>query len=200
MSDPPTDRRVPEACAVAFKEWAGVCLALEDGRQTVLLRKGGIAEDSGGFVPEHRAFWMFPTRLHEAQQGLRPPLPPPLATGPQGTVDLRLLAVVDSIWWIDSERALRHLEGFHAWTPETVLKKFSYRTPGLWVLGVRVYVRDRPARIVVTPDQDGCKSWLTLGRALPATELVPVLTDDEAEGRARALDEARTLSEGAGHG
>ena len=58
-------------CAVAFKEWAGICDALGAGRQCVILRKGGIAEGPGGFAPEHDAFWLYPTRVHEAEQGLR---------------------------------------------------------------------------------------------------------------------------------
>ena len=37
----------PTALQVALKEWATVCHALETGRQTVLLRKGGIYEAAG---------------------------------------------------------------------------------------------------------------------------------------------------------
>ncbi len=53
---------IPESCAVAFKEWADVCAALLDGRQSLILRKGGIEEGPGGFRPEHAAFWLYPTR------------------------------------------------------------------------------------------------------------------------------------------
>ena len=49
---------LPVTCAFAFKEWAGVCAALESGRQSVILRKGGIADGPGGFVPDHEAFWL----------------------------------------------------------------------------------------------------------------------------------------------
>ena len=51
---PPADP-VPHAGAVrtAFKEWAIVVDALGRGRQSVILRKGGIAEGRGGFRPEH---------------------------------------------------------------------------------------------------------------------------------------------------
>ena len=44
----------------AFKEWAAVCAALDSGRQTLILRKGGLHEgptneiftehDAGGFL------------------------------------------------------------------------------------------------------------------------------------------------------
>ncbi|NBS89997.1 DUF1802 family protein, partial [bacterium] len=32
---------------LACKEWASVCAALASGRQSILLRKGGIAEPTG---------------------------------------------------------------------------------------------------------------------------------------------------------
>ena len=37
-----------ELPSVAFKEWASVVRALETGQQTVILRKGGIAEEGRG--------------------------------------------------------------------------------------------------------------------------------------------------------
>src|SRR5205823_1408796 len=141
----------PESCGWAFKEWAGVCDALASGRQCLILRKGGIAEDSGRFAPEHDAFWLYPTHVHEAQQGLRvigdepegDPTPP-------GHVDLRALAMVAEVGYLDRPEALGALEEFHVWTEETVRKRFAYRQPGLWVLGVRAWVRPSPWRIEAT--------------------------------------------------
>ncbi len=66
-----TELDLPPTCEFAFKEWAGVCRALGLGRQILVLRKGGIAEGPGGFSPEHESFWLFPTHLHEHQQGLK---------------------------------------------------------------------------------------------------------------------------------
>src|SRR3954471_13619524 len=58
---------------VALKEWASVCSALEEGRQMVLLRKGGILEAIGGFELEHPQFFLFPTYLHQNAQMLKEP-------------------------------------------------------------------------------------------------------------------------------
>ena len=63
--------RLPETCPIAFKEWAGVCAALAEGRQSLIVRKGGIAEGPRGFAPEHDVFWLYPTQVHQAEQGLR---------------------------------------------------------------------------------------------------------------------------------
>ncbi len=51
--------------SVGFKEWALVCEALGRGEQTVILRKGGIAEGREGFSFKHREFFLFPTFFHE---------------------------------------------------------------------------------------------------------------------------------------
>ena len=54
-------------------------------------------------------------------------------------VPIRALVRVDSIGYIESEQALPALEEHHILTAETVLKRFHYRKPGLWVLGARVW-------------------------------------------------------------
>ncbi len=172
---------MPETCEVGFKEWAGVCAALKSGRQTIILRKGGIAESSGPglFEPEHSTFWLYPTRLHESQQGLRevPPPDPQIAAIPSGQVPISTLAIARTVGRIDDEARLDALREFHIWTDETVHKRFHYRTLGLWVLALRAYRRDTPYGIDVTPEQEGCKSWVPLGRAFETLGMKPVLDD-----------------------
>src|SRR4051794_33314423 len=51
--------------SVGFKEWALVCEALGRGEQTILLRKGGIAEGRDGFGFRQDEFFLFPTFFHE---------------------------------------------------------------------------------------------------------------------------------------
>src|ERR1700758_4161905 len=55
----------------AFKEWAVICKALAEGRQALILRKGGIAETGGTFHVEHTRFWLFPTYVHQQETGIR---------------------------------------------------------------------------------------------------------------------------------
>src|ERR1043166_7654497 len=57
--------------SVGFKEWAIVCGALGRGRQSVILRKGGIAEGRDGFSFKHSEFFLFPTWFHEQPQKVR---------------------------------------------------------------------------------------------------------------------------------
>jgi hypothetical protein len=171
-----------DSCAIAFKEWAGVCDALIHGRQTLIVRKGGISEGPGPgvFVPEHSEFWLYPTWVHQAEQGLRDLVPP---VGPvhhlvgAGTIEIHALVRVGPIGHLHSEATLAELEEFHVFTPETIRKRFHYRQPGLWVLGARVWRNEPGFAINTTPAHSGCKTWVDLGAPLPTSALVPVLND-----------------------
>ncbi|WP_161602358.1 DUF1802 family protein [Tautonia marina] len=183
----------PHTCAIAFKEWAGVCDALADGRQSLILRKGGIAEDAGEFRPEHPSFWLYPTHLHEAQQGLRDTRAPAAKPLPSGMLELPALALVECMTWVDHPDMLDAISDLHVWTSETVLKRFEYRRPGLWVLGVRVLRADPPPRIVMTQEQSGCKSWVPLDEPVGTHKLIPTLDDttlNQRMARIRALQES----------
>ncbi len=188
----------PESCGVAFKEWAGVCDALYDGRQSIIIRKGGISEGAGPglFVPEYSEFWLYPTRVHQAEQGLRPGAasPPSSAhpSGPEvdGSIPIRGLVRVDWIGRVEREDTLPALEEFHGLTCETILKRFHYRKPGFWVLGARVWLRDSARPVVATPEHAGCKTWVILDQPIPTSGLVPALDEKqwvEYQGRLRAI-------------
>ena len=61
---------------MAFKEWSVVCAALGNGEQSLILRKGGIQELSGGFQVSHREFWLYPTKFHQQTDALNEPTIP----------------------------------------------------------------------------------------------------------------------------
>src|SRR5262245_49597548 len=54
----------------AVKEWAVICQALAEGKQALLLRKGGIDEAAGEFALEHTRFWLLPTYTHQQRSGV----------------------------------------------------------------------------------------------------------------------------------
>jgi hypothetical protein len=171
--------RLPENCPIAFKEWAGVCAALADGRQSLIVRKGGIADGPRGFAPEHDVFWLYPTRVHETEQGLRIPSAPASPTEPPEMVPLTALAVVDSTTFVEREETLAALFELHVWTEETLLRRFRYRKPGLWVLGVRVFHRPAPYRLEVSVEHAGCKTWVSLDPPPTTQGCEPVLDEPE---------------------
>src|SRR6201995_425311 len=65
-------RRDPSAM-FAFKEWTLICEALGRGAQSLIIRKGGIAEGRDGFRFKHPDFLLFPTLFHEQAAKLRVP-------------------------------------------------------------------------------------------------------------------------------
>ena len=92
---------------------------------------------------------------------------------------LSALAVVDSIAFVEREETLAALFELHVWTEETLLRRFHYRRPGLWVLGVRVFRRSDPHWLEVSAEHAGCKTWVSLDPP-PATDgCAPVLDDVE---------------------
>lgn len=176
----------------ALKEWAAVCAALAQGRQSILLRKGGIEDAPGGFRVQHPEFWLYPTRFHQQRDELLPEAAgllddPTCAPPPDGTVALSLYGVVEATWRIEEAEQLPCLDGLHLLTAATVRQRFDYREPGLVVLLVRVWRRDEPFVLAEAPHFAGCHSWVDLRNKLPTTGLAPVLDDAEFAARAASI-------------
>lgn len=181
--------------SIAFKEWAAVCRALADGKQTVILRKGGISEDAGEFRPEHPRFWLYPTYFHEQQAGLKPEFRPYLAAAdadrpPAGRLRLSHLCEVAAVHHVATLDAALALDRFHGWTAEVVRKRFEYREPGLYALAVRVLAVTTPAELAEGIGYAGCKSWVALDAGAEDHPAAPVVSD---EAFARVLEEVRAV-------
>src|SRR5690349_20791125 len=79
-----------------FKEWTLVCKALGEGAQSLIIRKGGIAEGRAGFRFQHEDFLLFPTLFHEQVAKLKLPADTQLpATRPDGQHEVALRARVE---------------------------------------------------------------------------------------------------------
>lgn len=185
--------------SIAFKEWAVVCAALAEGRQSLIVRKGGIQEGPRGFEVEHREFWLFPTYLHENADAIvdeaRPLLDRVQAERPAAdVVHLGLYAVVEDVVSVTDESLLPRLTGLHIWSHRTLSDRFHYRRPGLFVLAVRMICLPHPIVIPNSPHFDGCRTWVDLPSdpPLPTDGLVPVLSDAEFD---RQRERVRTALE-----
>jgi hypothetical protein len=177
----------------AFKEWAVICRALAEGKQSLILRKGGIAEESGDFQVEHTRFWLFPTYVHQQKEGIRPEAVPLLEQAeaerpPPGSVRLAHFAEVTGIYHVHELIPALLLAHLHLWSDETVRKRFEYRTPGLYVLPVRVYQAAEAQELPDTAGYQGCRSWVELERELPTAGATPVLPESASRDLHRSLD------------
>ncbi len=179
---------------MAFKEWAAICMALGEGLQTLIIRKGGIDEGREGFRVAHHEFWLFPTYVHEAAVGLEQDALPLLERAqsrqPQpGTLRLENYAVVTDVFHVLDEARLARLARQHVWSPRTIGERFAYKRPGVFVLTVRVYVRAEPYLIPDSPHLAGCRSWVDLPLDLATDKLSPALGDEEFDRRRRQIQQ-----------
>jgi len=178
----------------AFKEWAVICQALGEGRQALILRKGGLAEATGEFELEHTRFWLFPTYVHQQREGIKPEAIPLLEEveshrPPAGTIRLSHFAEVAGIYHLrDMVGALR-IRNLHLWSDETVQARFRYHRPGLYVLPVRVYQAREAIEIPDAASYAGCRTWVELERELPIEGATPVLSDQDFDDFRRRLDQ-----------
>jgi len=176
----------------AFKEWAVVCRALAEGRQTVILRKGGIAEEGGVFRPDHTRFWLFPTYLHQRPDSLKPADAARLPEVerdhlPTGVIRLTHYVEVPGVFRADRLEQALDLHSFHVWSESTVRQRFAYREPGLYVLPARVYAAPGPVDVPNRPEYEGCKTWVDLGVEIPPAG-TPVLSDRAFADALEAID------------
>ena len=160
--------------SVAFKEWAVICEALAAGRQSLILRKGGIAEEGGAFRPDHAEFLLYPTYFHEHRAGIKPQFLPLLdaadaAKPPPGTVRFTHFVRVESVAHVTDLAVALALDSRHAWTPDVVTQRFHYRTPGLFVFAVRVFKLLHPVDAIERPEYAGCKTWVPLAAPVDTT-------------------------------
>jgi hypothetical protein len=177
---------MPDSCSIAFKEWAAVCEALAAGRQTIILRKGGIQEGREGFRVQHGEFWLYPTNFHQAADCLSPDSGEFITRALAGTkpgpgelpqIPIRLFAEVTDVHSLATEDAVLRLNGQHIWSEATVRQRFAYRRPGLFLLVARVFQRPGPELVAESPEMAGCRSWVELPREIPTAGLTPVMSD-----------------------
>jgi hypothetical protein len=175
----------------AFKEWTLICDALGRGEQSLILRKGGIAEGRAGFRFQHEEFLLFPTLFHEQVAKLRLPPDTPLpAPRADGQLEVRLHCRVEWTRDLADWPTVQRLAPLHLWQESEIEKRFRQdQKPGVSLAFVRV---SRLAPALVFPDSPrygGCRSWIQLPELPPATAIVPVLDDGAHRDMERRLRE-----------
>jgi hypothetical protein len=175
---------------VALKEWASVCAALEDGRQIILLRKGGIYEAAGEFELEHREFLLFPTYLHQNLKMLKASehagfVP---ATAEPEKIRISAAAHVTDIIPVTSRAAMDALDDQHVWAPPLIDMRFNYKPQNpLYLLLVRAYRLANPVTINNTPAFAGCKSWVPLDMPIDTSGMLTALDEARYQDRRRMI-------------
>jgi hypothetical protein len=173
----------------AFKEWAIVCEALGSGLQSVIIRKGGIAEGKSGFAFRHDNFFLFPTWFHEQLGKTTLPTDTPVPTEPGEELEIRYAATIEWTGLLKNWETVQRLRDLHILHDSVVEERFRYdNDEGVHVAFVRVFRLDPPQRLLNEKKYGGCRSWLELPE-FDGTAMVSVISDEE-HARRRALLEA----------
>ena len=140
--------------------------ALLDGRQTILLRKGGIHEKR--FSVMAGEFLLFPTVAHSHALRVRAEHRDVLdaagraADSTEDAVVLRAGAKVMAAVQVNRPEAIDEIADLHIWTAESVqADRLDFRPRHLLtVLVVQAYPLVAPIRLPRIPDYAGCASWV----------------------------------------
>ena len=171
-----------------------VCEALGSGRQSVILRKGGIAEGRAGFAFLHREFFLFPTRFHETLEKTTLPSGFALPAEREGGVEIRFTAKIDWTVFLSDSEQLAGLSDFHILRREVVEERFRFgEPPGIHVGFARIYRMSSPWILPMEKRFGGCRSWVELPAA-PEVSMEPVLSDEENQRRSESLRELLRLA------
>lgn len=167
----------------AFKEWAVVCEALGSGLQSVIIRKGGIAEGRSGFAFRHPEFFLFPTWFHEQLERTTLSSDTPIPQPSEDELHIRFAATVEWSHLITDLEQIAKLREFHVLHDSEIEARFHYDEPkGVHVAFVRIYRLEPGVRIKNEKKYGGCRSWIELPD-LDGVALVSVLSDEEHERR-----------------
>jgi hypothetical protein len=176
---------------IGFKEWALVCGAMGSGMQSIIIRKGGIAEGRTGFRFQHPEFFLVPTLFHEQVAKLKLPsetvLPSQHGDG-HHVVLLRLR--VEWTQDVADLETVKRLAPFHIWKDSEIEKRFRYEEekgkPGVSVAFVRVEKLSVPFVFPDSPKFGGCRSWVQLPELPAAVTFTPIM--DDAVHRAKGAE------------
>ena len=165
--------------SAGLKEWAIVCEAMGRGEQSVILRKGGLAEGRAGFGFRHSEFFLFPTFFHEQIDKVRGD-GGEIPTAREGQIEIRFFARVVTATAITSWQIAAALEPLHVLHQSVVRERFDYdEAPGVHVALVRVFRLAPSWRFQDASRYAGCRSWVMLPECPPEIQLEPVLTEAE---------------------
>jgi hypothetical protein len=173
---------------IALKEWAIVCKALEDGKQMLLLRKGGIMEYRKGFEVKHNEFLLYPTFEHQSVESIKVEYKEKLKeileeqnkyynnNNNRKKIDkdnknfniathniIKLLAKVEDVIEISDKLILSELRDYHIWSDEYVTMRMNYNpSKPMSVLLLRIYKLRKPLIVDINEKWAGCKSWIDI--------------------------------------
>lgn len=180
---------------IALKEWAVSVKALREGKQILVLRKGGIIEETRDFQLISQSFYLMPAYEHQRKELLKDEfqsgMMDTLKEWSPGMDRIKLDAyaeVTDDIE-INDQETLDKLRDCHIWTDTFAEERLKWkRKKPLHLLLMKVYELEEPVYAPMRDAYNGCKSWVRLEDSLPEPAMKPVMRAEQYEAeRARIL-------------
>lgn len=185
----PTETQItglPDTLTLALKEWAVVQRSLLEGHQIVLLRKGGIVEETGDFNLRAPHALLFPTYAHETERlgDLQPCFERWLweeeARKP-GRDEIRIEAAVavTDVVKVDYPEPWVKLMPQHIWSRQFIDGRYDWEPyKPVFVLFVRAYALAEPKVLDLRQEYGGCRSWIELAESFTTDKAKPAISDD----------------------
>ena len=151
----------------ALKEWATVVKALEQGKQTVILRKGGILETASGFNIESKRFFLFPTWEHQETKHVKPEfhdfLNEVLDKKPdEGFNKISSYAEILFEKDVESNDVINNLSSFHVWSDSYIQERRNWMPEKPMKAVFLKTIKIPEINLPLEPEFSGCKSWIEL--------------------------------------
>lgn len=176
---------LPDQLTLALKEWAVVQRSLLEGHQLLLLRKGGLIEDTGDFDLRGQQFLIYPTYAHETERlgDVQPCFGDWLAEEearklPVAQIRLEAAAEVSEVLRVDDRAKLRALAPQHIWSEQFIDGRYDWEPyKPVFVLLLRAYRLAAPVVVPVLPRYGGCRSWIEMDAPVSTAGAVPAVSD-----------------------
>ena len=177
--------------STALKEWAVVQRSLLEGHQIILLRKGGLIEESGDFDLRAGQFLLYPTYAHETERvgDVQPCFGQWLGeeearkTVPT-EVRIEAAAEVSDVVRVDDRARLLKLAPQHIWSPQFIEGRYDWEPyKPVFVLLLRAYRLASPVVRPVLTQYGGCRSWVEMAEPVSTAGAVPAVSDERYERR-----------------
>jgi len=160
-----------------LKEWATVVKALEYGKQTVILRKGGILETASGFNVESKKFFLFPTWEHQEPKHVKPEyhnfLEEVLNDKPdEGFNKITSLAEVLYEKDVTSVETVDRLSEFHVWSDMYIEERRNWNPEKPFKAIFLKTSKIPEIKLPLNSSFQGCKSWVEINSNFDSVESV----------------------------
>ena len=183
----------PDKCQLALKEWAITCEAIGRGEQILLLRKGGIHEDSKDFRVIHREFLLYPTFEHQKADLLRTEHQPALEAllkrpREDKQITFTHFARAEEVLEVEDQGKVDDLSPHYIWTNDYAQSRLRWKPMlPLSVMLLRAYRLESPVTVNWIPEYSGCTSWVEILTDVPLGRMEPVLLDSEFRAQVDAI-------------